>query len=484
MKISRILFAAMVLLSLISCGNSSNNSSKNEENNLRIICEELKPYSFSESGEQKGIALDIVQNILDSRNLKNKIEITTDWEGAINELNNNNNVVLFTTAITEERKSLYQWAGSIALFTAGFISLEDFEIVLPSYNDAKNLDSVGVISGYATSEMLENEGFQNLKYYDTINDAVQELYEERVDVIFEVHSLLQVAAQDLGYDPSVLKNLLTFLTNQGYIAFSKDIPAGVVENWQEEIDKMKDEGVVQQIHEEYLPGSVSPGKLLIFTEDNPPQNMKDPDGNLSGSSVEIVEALMNEIGISENIDLTNWTNAYHQIQVAPNTMTFSTLRTEVREDLFHWVGPVCRKSYAFYVRTDGDIKISTIDEAKQLESVGTMTGWSSENQLIDLGFTNVVTWATPTEVFQQLVDGEIDAAVLNDISIILLAEDIAVSDDIVTMAFVLSTGETYLAFSLDTKAEYIDSWVEAYQRIVDNGTFQQIWDKWYPHIDS
>lgn len=479
MKILRIFLSVTLVLSLISCEKLFNN----EEKDLRIICEELKPYSFSDNDVQKGISLDIVQNILDARDLENEIEITTDWEGAINDLNNNDNVVLFTTAITEERKDIYQWAGPITLFTAGFVSLENSGIVISNYNDAKNLGSVGVMTGYATSEMLENEGFQNLKYYATIPEALQELYEEKVDVIFEVHSLLQIAAKDMDYDPSVLKNLLTFLTSQGYIAFSKDISENIVEDWQEEIDNMKDDGIIQQIYEEYIPGSVSPGKILLFTEDNPPQSLKDPNGNLSGSSVEIVEALMNEIGISENIDLTNWTNAYHQIELAPNSMTFSTLRTESREDLFHWVGPVCRKSYSFFVLTSSGIQLSTVEEAKLLESVGTMTGWSSENQLIDLGFTNVVTWATPTEVFQKLVDGEIETAVLNDISIGLLAEDIGVADDIVTMAIVLSSGETYLAFSKDTKAEYVNEWTDAYQRIVDNGTFARIWTKWYPNIE-
>jgi polar amino acid transport system substrate-binding protein len=295
--------------------------------------------------------------------------------------------------------------------------------------------------------------------------------------------LLQTAAQDLNYEESKLKNLLTYFTSQGYIAFSKEVSNDIVDDWQSEIDEMKMDGTIQNIYEDYLPGSMSPGLVIIFTEDNPPQNFKDQDGNLSGSSVEIVEAIMDEIGITEHIELTNWTNAYYQILHIPNTMTFSTLRSESRENIFNWVGPVCRKSYSFFVKSDASFQINALDDAKQLGSVGTMTGWSSENQLVEQGFTNVLTWATPTEVFQKLIDGEIDAAVLNDISIKQLAEGAGVEINFVRTDFVLSSGETYLAFSIDTDDKYIQDWKNAYQAIIDNGTFLQIWNKYYPNID-
>ena len=114
-------------------------------------------------------------------------------------------MVLFTTALTGERKEQFKWAGPITLFRAGFVSLEGSSILVSNSDDAKKLDSVGVMAGYSTAEMLENAGFQNLTYYNTINDALKDLYENKIDVVFEVHSLLQTAAQDLSYEGSKLK---------------------------------------------------------------------------------------------------------------------------------------------------------------------------------------------------------------------------------------------------------------------------------------
>jgi polar amino acid transport system substrate-binding protein len=161
MKAARIFLFISMLLSLLSCEESFNNEAKN----LKIICEELKPYSYTEDGVQKGISIDIVQNILETQGLDNPIKITTEWEGSVEELKNNDNVVLFTTALTKERKEQFKWAGPITLFTAGFVSLEGSSILVSTVDDAKKLGSVGVMTGYSTAEMLENEGFQNLTYY-------------------------------------------------------------------------------------------------------------------------------------------------------------------------------------------------------------------------------------------------------------------------------------------------------------------------------
>ncbi|MFC2096784.1 substrate-binding periplasmic protein [Bacteroidota bacterium] len=480
MKSLRILLIAAILLSVLSCEKWF---SKDSEKDLIILCEELKPYSFSENGEQKGISLDIVQNILDSRYLDNDIEISDSWDDAMKELKNSDNVVLFTTAITHERKDLFQWAGPIAILNAGFVSLENSAIDISSYDDAKELSTIGVITGYPTTQILNDEGFQNLKEFNSISDALQELYEEKIDAIFEVYNLLKVASLDLGYDVEVLKNNYTGHTSVCYIAFSKGISEDIVQDWQEEIDRMKDDGIVQQIYDEYISNVTAPGKLLLFTEENPPINYVDQDGKLTGSSIEIVEAIMDELNISEHIELTNWTNAYSQIELLPNVMTFSTLRTTSREDLFQWVGPVCKKSYCFFVKAGASIEIQSLDDAKQLGSVGTMTAWSSENQLRDAGFTNIVTWSTPSEVFQKLIDGEIDAAVLNDISIKDLAEGAGVNINAVRNEFTLSSGENFLAFSIDTDVKYVQDWESAYNSILNNGVFHQIWSKWYPNID-
>jgi polar amino acid transport system substrate-binding protein len=162
-------------------------------------------------------------------------------------------------------------------------------------------------------------------------------------------------------------------------------------------------------------------------------------------------------------------------------MTFSTARTEARESQYKWVGPVCKKSYVFYVNTESNITIPTIDDAKTLASVGTVTGWATEEELTALGFTNVVTWDNSWEVLEKLCNGEVDCVVLNDIGIEWLLNKIGRTTEDIRQETTFSSAETYLAFSVDTDKKYIDEWQEAYETIVANGKLLEIWNDWFPY---
>jgi len=224
-------------------------------------------------------------------------------------------------------------------------------------------------------------------------------------------------------DSTKIDNLMVYSSTPAYLAFSKDVSAKLVKNWQDKLDQLKDAGFLQELYDKYLPGTLAPGRILMFTEENPPQNYHEYDGSATGSSLEMVEAMMEGTNLAGPIEFTSWTNAYNQLLLIPNTMVFSTLRSTARENLFHWVGPVCKKKYCFFVHASTDYQISTIDEARHMRSIGTVTGWASEQELLDLGFNNVVTWDTPQEVFQKLMDGDISCAVLYDISMRILRSE-------------------------------------------------------------
>jgi polar amino acid transport system substrate-binding protein len=468
-----------MLLLFASCLKEENNPEE-----LRIICEEFRPYSYFENNELVGISVDIVTHILNQTGSTDApIEVTTNWEHAFEQTIASDDIVLFTTVLTSGRKEQLQWAGPVMVTTAGFTGLKTNPQEIKSVNDAKKLSSVGVVTGYSTAEILEDLDFTNLKYFNTVNEAIASLYGGSVDAVFELTQPARAIAAADGRDVNQLKVLYNHSTIQGYLAFSPGISSQTVDLWQEKLDELKIDGTAQTIYDAYLPGVKAPGLITIYTEDNPPQSYRDIHGNLTGSSVEMVEALMQETGREEPILLTNWNDAYNQGLLSPNTMVFSTLKSSQRESLFHWIGPVCTKNYCFFVVADSNIELNDINDAKILDRIGVPDGWASEQELTDAGFTNLQTWATPEEVFEKLMDGSVDAAVLNDIAIRYLAEKGGYNPEKTKNALILSSGDTYLAFSLDTRQHYLDEWQQAFTTIVNNGTFANIWNQWYPGLD-
>jgi len=105
-------------------------------------------------------------------------------------------------------------------------------------------------------------------------------------------------------------------------------------------------------------------KVKIFTENYPPYNME-VNGQLKGISVDILEAMMKQMGSKRTIadfKLKPWASGYKITSMKKNTMLFSTTRTEQREKLFKWVGPIIATKIGIIAPKDKKIKINNTKE--------------------------------------------------------------------------------------------------------------------------
>ncbi len=369
---------------------------------LTILGEVMAPYCFEESGTWKGITVEVVEGIMNELELTQGYQIGTDWDALYSRVTTEDNIVLFTTALTEDRKDQAKWVGPL---------------------------------------------------------AVWQYHTDTADVIGSQHTFL------------------------GYLAFSMNVSDKIITNWQRVLDRMKADGEIQYLFDKYDAGFDAPGQVAIFTEPDPPQNFLDEMGNLSGCSIDMVQAMMETMDLSDPIYFSNWADGYDIAHYVPNTMILTTFRTGEREDLFKWVGPISKVSYVFVVRGDTDYDISVIDDARRLRSVGVVAGWAAEEELNALEFSNVVTWPTPQEVLQKLLSGDVPCIVLTDLNLRMLLQELGHAPKDVRQEATLSSHEGYLAFSIDTDKELISKWKSAYNEIVSNGTLEQIWELWYPDID-
>jgi len=82
--------------------------------------------------------------------------------------------------------------------------------------------------------------------------------------------------------------------------------------------------------------------LRIMTEENAPFNFTS-GSSYEGIAVDLLEIMLKDSGRSEiigNIEILPWARSYQEVQDKPNTLLFSMGRTEFRENLFKWVGPI------------------------------------------------------------------------------------------------------------------------------------------------
>ena len=101
--------------------------------------------------------------------------------------------------------------------------------------------------------------------------------------------------------------------------------------------------------------------LHLVTEPVPPVNMAGPNGEVTGLSTELVEAALDKAGIAHTVSLMSWARAFDKARNDINTCVYSTSRTEEREPLFKWIGPIVKDQWVLFGRADGPVPASLED---------------------------------------------------------------------------------------------------------------------------
>ncbi len=100
-------------------------------------------------------------------------------------------------------------------------------------------------------------------------------------------------------------------------------------------------------------------EVRLLTEEYPPVTFM-KEGKVTGFVTDIVREIIARQGIPDNIRLMSWDEAYNVALRNPNVVLFSTERTEKREKLFQWVGPVGKNSAIFYAKKGSGIRIKSL----------------------------------------------------------------------------------------------------------------------------
>jgi polar amino acid transport system substrate-binding protein len=97
-------------------------------------------------------------------------------------------------------------------------------------------------------------------------------------------------------------------------------------------------------------------ELKIITENAPPNSYIE-NGSLKGVSVEIVRAVLKEIGMEgHRIIMYPWARGYLMLKTQNNIVLFPTSRTRYREKMFKWAGPISDNRVNLYNSTFGGVK--------------------------------------------------------------------------------------------------------------------------------
>ena len=219
--------------------------------------------------------------------------------------------------------------------------------------------------------------------------------------------------------------------------------------------------------------------LRIYTEDFAPFNYGAENGQVTGQVTEVVREIMKRLGVQTDIRLLPWANGYKRIQSQTGSALFSMARTDEREDLFQWVGPVGSYEQVIYAMKDSDYVIHSLDKLRASPPIAVVRDAARHQLLQKNHITNILLYADDTECFRALKKGEAGLMAGTPETMPIMARQAGLEPDELAVVYHLRKYPLHVAFSKDVPAEVISRWQKTLDQMTADGTMDSIHARLY-----
>ncbi|MCG8685729.1 MAG: ABC transporter substrate-binding protein [Desulfobacterales bacterium] len=223
--------------------------------------------------------------------------------------------------------------------------------------------------------------------------------------------------------------------------------------------------------------SASADTFTIMTEEYPPFNYSE-NGKITGLSSEVMVELLNRLGHPNNIKVVPWSRGYNLIQNKDGMILYSMTRTEQRESLFKWVGPVAPNKWVFFIKKGSGIKISSLDDARKVKKIGTYKDDAAEAFLKQEGFTNIESVVDDLANVKKLAAGRIDLWIVGQLQGVFKAKSVLGDAAAFEKVFDVKETQLYIAFSKGTSDDVIAKWQAELDKMKADGSYEAIMKKY------
>ncbi len=443
-----------------------------------FIINPYPPFSFMEGQTARGLSVDILKAVSEEIGVELKMEYY-EWEEAYDRLKNEEALAMPTILMNRERKEMFKLAGPVSIVKTSLFSHDNVDFGINNLEDAKRVNKICVVRDYYSETALRNEGFENLVVYDSQREAF-DAFMKNEDCLIAANNFSLVTLLDEDTTPSVELNVeFTFSIDLMYMAFSDDVEQSTVDKWQKGLDQIKENGTFEKIYQKWIPWGTPPGKQVFLCEDYPPLTYENSEGQATGFVTDIVREINKRMGNREPIMVLDWDMAYEAAVLNPNVVLFSIARTEERDPLFNWVGPVIQTEAYLYKNAESNRAVPSIEYAKKVKQIATTSSWWMEQRLRELGFENLVSYPNPEECVRKLIEGDVELSIFTDITVKGIVENAGYDMNQLEKALFFEARDVYIAISKGSEEDFIDQFEQTLETLIEDGTYLAIENRYF-----
>lgn len=218
---------------------------------LRLFTEEYRPLSYSEKGKLTGMAVEVVEQLVEQTGQATHIELLP-WARGYHLAQREANVGLFSMVRTPEREALFQWVGPIAQGRTSFYQRRGAGLNVRGLEDLERFTALVVPKHWYSYDYLRERGMKNLYGVPTPQHMVKMFKHGRIQLLVANNLTLGDMLAEQGMRRDEVELQFTFMANNSYIGFSKRTDPALVKRWQHALNQLARDGSLQRIHQRWF----------------------------------------------------------------------------------------------------------------------------------------------------------------------------------------------------------------------------------------
>lgn len=202
--------------------------------------------------------------------------------------------------------------------------------------------------------------------------------------------------------------------------------------------------------------------LTFYTELYPPANFM-AEGQLQGISVDSLKLMWQHMDmVEQDMIVVPWARGYKNTLSNPNTALFTMSRTEARDPLFKWVGPLFKSVHVLMAKKSSKVKVKHIGDLFNYR-VATIRGDISEISLQQIGYPdyNMAKVSDLSRAFYMMQSNKVDMLMVSIHGFEHLTRGMNVDLGDYEKVWTVNTVGNYIAFNINTPDHVIEQYQQA-----------------------
>ncbi|MCU0119991.1 transporter substrate-binding domain-containing protein [Pseudomonas sp. B2M1-30] len=218
---------------------------------LQLLTDNHPPLHFLQGNQLVGFGVDVVQALAEQTGDRIHLQ-QVPLLRALRMASDSADTAVFTVLRTDERDDRYQWVGPLLKVETALYAHDTIQPPVRSLREADHLGRITVPRKWLAYSYLQQQGLNNLYGVETPEQMMRLFSLGRTDFVVSDTLSSSTLAREQGMAPERLQYQMPLMTQDTYIAFSRQTDPRQVARWQQALDSLRADGRLEQMRQRWL----------------------------------------------------------------------------------------------------------------------------------------------------------------------------------------------------------------------------------------